>query len=95
MKQTPRTEMKRFAVVLVCIAIAGAVIDANCVAACLDLTSINWDRVRRSHQSLEQHLSALRVMAFVIIPSMVAICALGVWMIFNHLKDISNENHNA
>jgi hypothetical protein len=95
MKQTPRIKMKRLAIGLVILAIAAAATDIYSILCFLKVSSISWERIFRTEPLHHYYMMALGTVVFGIIPITSGICGWSAWMIFKHLDDISDENHDA
>jgi hypothetical protein len=95
MKPTPRTKMKRLAIVLVIVTIAVVATDIYIIPGYLKLSSISWERIFRTEPLHHYFMIALGSVVFGVIPGIVIICGGSAWVIYKHLGDISDENRSA
>ena len=87
--------MKRLAIGFLILAIGAVATDIYIIPDYLKLSSISWERIFRTEPLHHYFMMALGAVVFGIIPGIVIICGGSAWMIYKHLGDISDENHNA
>lgn len=87
--------MKRLAIGFVILAIIAGATDIYGIPNYLKLSSMSWERIFRTEPLHHYFMMALGAVVFGIIPGIVIISAASARIIYKHLGDISDENHNA